>query len=44
MGSRKQETFIRINVSKDSSVNFQLVALNGDDMSTLEKLEDFVMS
>jgi hypothetical protein len=43
MGGRIQDNFILVNVNKYDSVNFQLVALNGDEINALGKLEDHVL-
>ncbi len=43
MGGRKQDNFIIVYVNKNNTVSLQLVALNGDDINALGKLEDFVM-
>lgn len=43
MGGRKQDNFVIININKNNTVSFQLVALNGDDINALGKLEDFII-
>ncbi len=43
MGGRKQDNFVVVNINKNNTVSFQLVALNGGDTNALGKLEDFVI-
>ena len=43
MGGRKQDNFIIVDVKQDKSVEFQLISLNGDDITALGKLEDYVL-
>ena len=44
MGGRKQDNFIVVNIDNDKSVSFELIALNGDNISALGKLEDYVLN
>lgn len=41
MGGRKQDNFVITNVYQDGRVDFQLIALNEDDINALGKLEDY---
>lgn len=43
MGGRKQDNFIITRVNKDTSVNFELISLNGESTDALGKLEDYVL-
>ncbi|OIQ30776.1 MAG: hypothetical protein BM564_00775 [Bacteroidetes bacterium MedPE-SWsnd-G2] len=43
MGGEQRDNFIFIDVKKDKSVEFRLIALNGDDINALGKLEDYVL-
>jgi len=43
MGGRKEDNFIIVNVNNDKSVEFKLIALNGDDLNGLGKLKDYVL-
>jgi hypothetical protein len=41
MGGEVRDNFVIVDVYSDKSVAFRLIALNGDDMNALGKLEDF---
>lgn len=41
MGTELRDNFIIIDVAKNKEVSFRLIALNGDDINALGKLEDF---
>ncbi|WP_136468220.1 metallophosphoesterase family protein [Flagellimonas onchidii] len=43
MGGGKEDNFIIVNVNKDKSVDFDLIALNGSDLNGLGRLEDYVL-
>jgi len=43
MGGRKQDNFILTNVGKDGLLYFDLIALNGDAIDALGRLEDHVV-
>ncbi len=41
MGGRKQDNFIIVKVNKGKLVSFELIALNGDGINALGRLEDY---
>lgn len=43
MGGRMEDNFILVDIQKDKTVHFQLIALNGDNQNALGKLEDYVL-
>lgn len=43
MGSEVRDNIVITDVKNDGSVSFRLIALNGTDMSSLGKLEDYVL-
>jgi len=43
MGGRKQDNFILVNIQNDGGVILELIALNGDDGTSLGKLEDYML-
>lgn len=43
MGGEVNDNIVIIDVRKDKTINFRLIALNGNDINSLGKLEDFVL-
>jgi hypothetical protein len=41
MGNMREDNFIIVRVDQDKSVSFRLIALNGEDIDALGKLEDY---
>ena len=43
MGGESRDNIVFVDVLDDKTVSFRLIALNGDDMSFLGKLEDYIL-
>lgn len=43
MGNRNTDNFVIIDVYSDNSIQYRLIALNGDDINALGKLEDYML-
>tara|TARA_B100001059_G_C17789377_1_gene559157 strand:- start:123 stop:1016 length:894 start_codon:yes stop_codon:yes gene_type:complete len=43
MGGESRDNIVFVDVLDDKTVSFRLIALNGDDMSSLGKLEDYIL-
>jgi len=41
MGGGVRDNFVIVDISEDKTVSFRLIALNGDDINSLGKLEDY---
>ena len=43
MGNKKSDNLVILDVMNDKSIRYRLIALNGDDIDALGKLEDYVL-
>ncbi|MCH2213554.1 MAG: metallophosphoesterase [Flavobacteriales bacterium] len=43
MGTEHRDNMVIVDIQNDKSVSFRLIALNGDDLSSLGNLEDYVL-
>jgi len=43
MGGNVRDNFIIVDIKEDKSVEFRLIAINGDDINALGNLEDFIL-